>query len=100
MELDIKKWTDLFKDTKLVRPENESRNRKLLKEFITQNRIVCDNIVLKTSAKIKVYSIGSNEVNFSGEKKLHSYLKQYLSVNARCTDVIESNVKNKKGGGK
>ena len=69
MELNIKKWTDLFKDTKLVRPENESRNRKLLKEFITQNRIVYDNIVLKTSAKIKVYSIGSNEVNFSGGKK-------------------------------
>lgn len=46
--------------------------------------------------KIKIYSIGSNEVNFSGGKKLHSYLKQYLSVNARCIDVIELNVKKKK----
>ena len=62
------KWTDLIKDTKLVRPENESRSRKLLKGFITQHKIVYDDIVFKTCVKIKVYSINRNEVNFSGEK--------------------------------
>ena len=62
------KWTDLIKDTKLVRPENESRSRKLLKGFITQHKIVYGDIVFKTCVKIKVYSINKNKVNFSGEK--------------------------------
>lgn len=54
MEFDSKKWTDLFKGTKSVRPENESGNRKLLKGSIAQKKIVCDDMVSKTSAEIKL----------------------------------------------
>ena len=91
------KWTDLIKDTKLVRPGNESRSRKLLKRFITQHKIVYDDIVFKTCVKIKVYLINRNEVNFSGEN-FYFYLKQqYFSVNSRC--IIELNV-NKRIKGK
>ena len=79
----MRKWTDLFKDTKSVRLENEPGNRKTLKGSITQNKIVYDNMVLKTSAKIKPYSISRNKDNFNGGKKFHFYLKQYFNVNAR-----------------
>lgn len=59
MELDTKKWTDLFKDTKSVRRGNVSRNRKLLKGVIAQNKIIYENIVFKTSAKVKfIQSVG------------------------------------------
>lgn len=59
MELDTKKWTDLFKDTKSVRRGNVSRNGKLLKGVIAQNKIIYENIVFKTSAKVKfIQSVG------------------------------------------
>jgi len=51
MESDIKKWTDTFKDTKSVRPENESRNRRILKGAITQKKIGYDHVVLKEVQK-------------------------------------------------
>ena len=65
-----KKATEVnwLKDTKLVKPENESRSRELLKGFITQHKIIYDDIVFKTCVKIKGYSINRNEVNFSGEE--------------------------------
>lgn len=68
MELDIKKWTDLFTDTKSVRPEYKSRNRNLLKGSIKQKKIIYGNMVFKTNAKIKVSLVSGNEVSFSGDK--------------------------------
>lgn len=51
-------------------------------------------MVLKTSAKIEIYSIMRNKVLILVEKEFHSsYIKQYFSVNARWS--MELNVKKK-----